>query len=205
MELILVRHGPTEWNALDRFQGRSDIPLSDEGRAVAAAIAAALRDEEIDRIYSSDLIRASETARIIADAREMCIVTEPRLCEFDFGRWEGLTWEEIVATDPASRRRAPTAANLYAPKGGETFAQVRRRVESFLDDLPIEDRDARILIVTHAGPLHAFLSVLGLTQAGEAAAQLDRFSRGSITRITIGGDGVQLIGLNELNHLDAAR
>lgn len=204
MHLTLIRHGPTEWNALDRFQGRSDIPLSPVGHTTARAIASALHDEEIDKIYSSDLLRALETARIIADARGVQIIADPRLREFDFGRWEGLTWDEIVASEPGAGGRAPTSARFYAPEGGETFAQVRRRVESFLGDVRADDFDARVVVVTHAGPLHAFLSVLGLTKPGPAA-ELDRFSPGSITRVALGDRRAQLLAFNELGHLDGMR
>ena len=205
MELILIRHGPTEWNALDRFQGRSDVPLSPEGRVAAHAIAAALREGPIDKIYSSDLIRAVETARILAAGRGTRIVIDPRLREFDFGRWEGLTWEEITAAHPQLRGQAPTAAKLYAPDGGETFAQVRARVRSFLDDLHAADAAAHVAVVTHAGPLHAFLSLLELTESGKAGADFDRFAPGGITRVAIDGPRARLVTLNVLEHLDTAR
>ena len=65
--LTLIRHGPTEWNATRRFQGRTDLSLSERGRAHAAAIAEALREETIDALYSSDLARAMETAQAIAE------------------------------------------------------------------------------------------------------------------------------------------
>jgi broad specificity phosphatase PhoE len=205
MYLTLVRHGPTEWNALDRFQGRSDIPLSPAGRGHARAIAAALREEPIDRIYSSDLVRALETARIIAEARSVQIVTDARLREFDFGRWEGLTWDEIVSMYPVLRGRAPTTARLHAPEAGETFEQVFRRVKSFLDDLQAHESEVRVVTVTHAGPLHAFLAAFGFTRPGAAAADFDRFSPGSITRIATAGGRARLVALNAVEHLKAAR
>jgi broad specificity phosphatase PhoE len=201
MQVVLVRHGPTQWNAQDRFQGRSDIPLSLDGRADASAIAAALRDERIDKIYSSDLIRAMETARIIAEGCGTQVVAERRLREFDFGRWEGLTWREIVAANPHLASRPPAAATLYAPEGGETFADVCKRVREFLDDLRAEDPDARVLVVTHAGPLHAFLALLDLTKP---AADFDRFAPGGITRVALDENGARLIALNDRRHLDRA-
>ena len=202
MELTLIRHGPTEWNALDRFQGHSDILLSGDGRADARAIAAALGGERIDRIYSSDLARAMETARIIAGGRDTEIVADPRLREFDFGAWEGLTWPEIVAADPRLAAHPPTVSKLYAPQGGETFAKVCGRVRAFVDDLKAEDPEARVAVVTHAGPLHAFLAVLSLT---ESAADLDRFAPGGITRIALDAKGARLIGLDDRRHLSSTQ
>ncbi|MFY9718230.1 MAG: histidine phosphatase family protein [Candidatus Cybelea sp.] len=195
MKLTLIRHGPTEWNATRRFQGRTDVPLSAHGRAAAQTIAERLREEPIDRIYSSDLSRALETARIVAQARRGEIVSDERLREFDFGRWEGLTWDEIVARYPHLPSVGFRAAKDYAPEGGEAFARVRERIASFLDDLakqPIES----VAVVTHAGPLHAFFSVLDLDKPGL------RFTAGGITRIGIEHGTASLISLDEREHLE---
>jgi broad specificity phosphatase PhoE len=204
MKLTLIRHGPTDWNASRRFQGRTDLSLSAAGHANARGIAAQLKAEPLDCIYSSDLLRALETARIVAEDRAVPIVTDARLREFDFGRWEGLTWDEIVAANPHLAGRGSTAAKLYAPDGGENFAQVCARVASFLDDLsrePIENA----AIVTHAGPLHALFSVLQLEASATPADNLSlRFAPGGITRIETGNRGAALLSLNELQHLDAA-
>jgi broad specificity phosphatase PhoE len=203
VNVTLIRHGATTWNASRRFQGRTDVPLSAEGRRQAQAIAAVLDGEPVERIYSSDLARALETARILAESRGIEIVSDPRLREFDFGRWEGLTWEQIVATDSQFADRAPTAAKRYAPEGGESFAAVCARIQSFFDDLQRERSDASFAIVTHAGPLHATLNVLGLANDGATA---DRggisFSPGGITRVTIDGGRARLVALNDLRHLD---
>ncbi|MEO6834804.1 MAG: histidine phosphatase family protein, partial [Candidatus Tumulicola sp.] len=161
MELTLVRHGATTWNATGRFQGRTDVELSPEGREQAQAIALRLSHERIDCIYSSDLVRANETARIVAAPHGLAVTTDERLREFDFGEWEGSTWDEIVVARPHLRDLGATAANRYAPEGGETFDDVQARVRSFLDDLRARDA-GHAVVVTHAGPLHAALAVLGL-------------------------------------------
>ena len=100
MQLICVRHGRTAWNADKRFQGHADIPLDDEGRAQATALAALLRDERIDAAVSSDLERAAETARIVLGSRDLPLRLDPDWREMRFGDWEGLTWEQIVAANP---------------------------------------------------------------------------------------------------------
>jgi broad specificity phosphatase PhoE len=194
VKLTLIRHGSTEWNASRRFQGRTDVPLSAEGRQQAHAIAAALRGERIDRIYTSDLSRAVETARIVADSVAAEVVVDRRLREFDFGRWEGLTWEEIVVNDPQVAAAGSKVAKRYAPEGGETFEVVCGRIRSFLEELEARDGDTSIAVVTHAGALHAALAVLGFASVA--------FAPGGITRITMKDRAAELITLNDLEHLD---
>lgn len=201
MKLTLIRHGTTNWNLSRRFQGQTDVPLSEVGRRQAVAIAAALRSETFDRIYSSDLSRALETARILAGSREKEIVADRRLREFDFGRWEGLTWEQIVAIDPRLGGQLPTSAKIYDPDGGESFAQVCARVRSFLDDLAQQTFDS-VAIVTHAGPLHAALTVLDLAAHRKSGHRFSAgFAPGGITRITVEGDRTDVIEFNDMRHL----
>jgi alpha-ribazole phosphatase len=178
MRLTLVRHGATEWNVTRRFQGHSDIPLSAEGRAQAAAVASSLAEEKIDVIYSSDLSRALETARTIALPHDLEVVSDARLREFHFGEWEGLTWPEIMATRPHLQESAWKKAHLYAPEGGETYDAVWARVRAFYRDL-LATAPEHAIVVSHAGVLHAMLDVAELS--GEVAS----FAPASITRIVI--------------------
>ena len=101
-KLILVRHGETEWNSAFRFQGQTDVPLGEEGRRQAVLLADRLGAVEFDRVYSSPLSRAFETASIIRKRSSfpMDIVTRPELSEMCFGTWEGLTLSEIQKNDP---------------------------------------------------------------------------------------------------------
>lgn len=171
------------------------MPLSEEGRAQARRLAGRLRDDPFDVIYASDLSRAVETAAIVAKPHGLAVRTDPRLREFDFGEWEGLTWDEIVATRPHLREHALTAASLYAPDGGETFAMVCERLRPFFDDL----RSAPVshaAVVMHAGPLHAALSVLGLSAEGQ------RFAPASLTRITMEDGRPRLMSLSDVRHLN---
>jgi broad specificity phosphatase PhoE len=196
MRLTLVRHGPTEWNALRRFQGRTDMPLSAHGRAAARAIAPTLCSEPFDRIYSSDLARAAATARIIGESRGADITLDERLREFDFGHWEGLTWDEIIAANPHLAGLGSTAVKFYAPENGESFPQVGLRVASFLDDLARQNHRA-VAVVTHAGVLHSIFSVLGLGPP-------ERFTPGGITRIAMDGGAASVLSLDDRRHLDDA-
>ncbi len=189
---MLVRHGRTEWNATQRFQGRTDVPLSKDGQGQARAVARALADDRFDAIYSSDLQRARHTALAIAKGRDLDVRLDVRLREFDFGAWEGLTWAEIVRRFPQLRNITRTSARDYAPLGGETFANVRQRARSFLHDVRGAPH-SRVAVVTHAGVLHASIAELFGDDAELAGV---RFSPGSITRIAFDEQGPRLDSLD---------
>ena len=200
MQIVFVRHGETAWNASRRFQGQSNVPLSARGRAQAAAVALALRGDSFSHAYTSDLERARETAQTIAAARTLDVTSDARLREFDFGQWEGLTWPEIVARWPQFDGRLPMQARAYEPAGGERFEQVVERVRSFLDELRSGAPSDRVLVVTHAGALHAAMEAL----APEGFDPLGMvFSTASITRLAMDGDRARIISLNDVSHLDS--
>jgi len=98
--LILARHGETDWNRENRFQGHADPPLNDLGREQSAALAASLAEERIARIYTSPLRRAAETAEIVAAALGLDVEHVEGLREIDVGAWSGLTRDEIAASFP---------------------------------------------------------------------------------------------------------
>ncbi|MDE2481490.1 MAG: histidine phosphatase family protein [bacterium] len=200
---MVVRHGRTEWNASRRFQGHSDIPLSAEGRAQARALGDALRGRTFARAYASDLGRALETARAIAEPHGLAVVPDARLREFNFGKWEGLTWNEIVERWPELRDHGSTAAKLYVPEGGESFAVVCDRVRAFFDEVAT-DGEETILVVTHAGVLHATLEVFGHAIRDRRGDPMSlNFSPASITELALDADGVRIITLNHVAHLDS--
>jgi len=199
VELLLVRHGITTWNSSGRFQGHSDIPLSPAGLLQAEAVARALAAERIDAAYASDLVRAAVTASTILAGRTVPLVLDARLREFDFGAWDGRTWAEITAAFPTAEGVASTSARDYHPEGGENFAAVRRRVRAwFLERAPYDGR--RILVVAHAGTLHALLAEL-LGSSFDAMAV--RFTHASITRIAYADGSARILTLDDTAHLRA--
>jgi broad specificity phosphatase PhoE len=161
LQLVCVRHGRTGWNADGRFQGHADVPLDDEGIAQARALAVHLGTEHFDVARTSDLSRASVTADAIGDACDIAVVRDARLREMDFGRWEGLTWQQIAASDSRLERTAGFSARYYAPPGGETFEQLCARVAPVIAEIVATLRaDSNALIVSHAGVMHALMSLL---------------------------------------------
>ena len=147
-----------------------------------------------------------ETARIVLGARALAPIPDPRLREFNFGEWEGLTWDEITARWPELREHGSTAAKLYRPQGGESFDAVTARAASFINDLRSQTHE-RALVVTHAGFLHALLAALGSALEDRQGDALSlNFSPVGVTRIALEGERSRLITLNDVRHLsDPAR
>ncbi len=150
---LLARHGETDWNFERRVQGHADRPLNDTGRAQAQALADELATEPLDAVYSSDLVRAHETARIVADRKGLEVTALPDLREKHFGSWEGLTDREVLARFPDAQR---------GPWGdAETSEEVARRVLAALRRIADAHPDGRVLVVSHGGPLRAILLQCG--------------------------------------------
>ncbi|MGD1067109.1 MAG: histidine phosphatase family protein [Vulcanimicrobiaceae bacterium] len=196
MHLICVRHGRTAWNAERRFQGHSDIPLDDEGRAQARGLAALLREDPIDVAVSSDLSRAVETARIVLGDRAVRLRLDPAWREMQLGDWEGLTWEQILAANPDLVDMKEMTPRTYAARGGESFDDLCVRIAGAVAGVQAQTPpNGTALVATHAGVLHALLRVL-LGEA-ESKALSVRFVPASLTRFTFEGARWQLDVLNE--------
>ena len=155
-KLILVRHGETEWNRIGRYQGRTDIELNTTGLWQAERVRDRLAGQKIDAIYSSDLRRALCTARIIASRHDLAVIPCQELREIDFGKIEGMTFDEIQRHYPAW---SGMSSDLSIP-GGESLSQLASRVELFISKLSQHSSDESILIVAHSGPLHILVCAL---------------------------------------------
>jgi probable phosphoglycerate mutase len=147
--LILIRHGETDWNAEGRYQGQVDIPLNAKGREQAAQIAHALSGANLAAIYTSDLARASETAKALAQAADLQVRVDPRLREINQGRWEGRLFDEIRAQFPEELKRRRKNPLAFGPPGGETVQQVRERVLGALADIVRRHPAQNVAIVSH--------------------------------------------------------
>jgi broad specificity phosphatase PhoE len=159
--IVLVRHGETDWNREHRFQGHADQPLNDAGREQARELADLLQDEQATALYTSPLLRANETARIVGERLGLVPQELEALREIDVGDWQGLTIDEV-------RERFPERAAVGWHAGwtnGETHEELSARVVPALLELARLHSDGRVVGVTHAGPIRAALmSALGLSQ-----------------------------------------
>jgi broad specificity phosphatase PhoE len=136
-EILLVRHGETDWNAAGRLQGHTDRPLSDYGRKQARRLAEELAAEEFDAIYASDLARARETAEIVAELLHLPVGLDPDLREKNWGTWEGLTSTERLDVELV----------------GESTEQHQRRMLAALGRIAAKHPYGRVLVVTHGGSM----------------------------------------------------
>lgn len=160
-KFILVRHGETDWNKNGRWQGYSDVPLNDLGVRQAEAVAAYLAQEKIDTIYSSQLVRASDTAMRIAVKHSLGVEKDSRLSEIGFGDWEGLTESEIDARHGIGTHSKFMADRInQCPPGGETVDELFARVEQSIRAIYSGNLNKTVLIVSHGGAIRAALSVV---------------------------------------------
>jgi probable phosphoglycerate mutase len=164
--LWLIRHAESTWNAAGRWQGQADPPLSERGRQQALGLACELRDEALERLISSDLARAAQTADILGGQLGLEVRREPLLRELDAGRWSGLTRREIEARDPEALARFDASEPAARAGGGESFSELRQRACRALAALASEHPGQRVGIVTHGGLIRALVPELRLENAG---------------------------------------
>lgn len=154
----LIRHGETEWNVSGRWQGHTDIPLNEIGHEQAALLADRLwhEDNEFVALYSSDLQRAWETARIVGAPFELKPLAVRDLREIDMGEWSGLTRAEIVRLDPATLERLDAGEDL--PRGGaERLTDLYYRASAALERIAATHSSGNVLISTHGGTVRALI------------------------------------------------
>jgi broad specificity phosphatase PhoE len=148
-QLWLIRHGQTDWNVEGRYQGQADLPLNATGLAQAEQLAVQLDGERFEALYSSDLLRARQTAKVLAQKIGLPVQVDPRLREVNQGQWEGELFaviRERYRTEIAQRRLDPVDGR---PPGGESAAEVAARVWEAADDIARDHPDGTVLVVSH--------------------------------------------------------
>jgi broad specificity phosphatase PhoE len=162
--LYLIRHGETEWNKMQRSQGCSnDIPLSEDGRMQAAAVAQRLKNEKIDMFFSSNLIRANETARIIAKLHNKNVDIFNEFRELNMGCWEGLCFEDIKNKYSETLKIWRESPHLAKIPMAETILELRERSMGKLIEILNAYPDKNILIVSHGITIKTIItSIMGI-------------------------------------------
>lgn len=150
MFIYLMRHGETDWNVCRRMQGRSDIPLNENGLNQARQAGAGMKKIPFDRVLCSPLIRTRQTAQAVIEGRGLEIETDERLIEMGFGALEGMVLREhpecqIIFTHPEQ----------YVPDGGESYAELDERCKVIMEDilLPLEGNHQHVLVVSHGATI----------------------------------------------------
>ena len=200
-QIIAVRHGETAWNVDARIQGQLDIALNEKGRWQAQRLARALAAREpMAALYSSDLLRAWDTAQSIADATGLAVTTDPGLRERGFGSFEGKTFAELETHWPQEtalwRQRDPD----WAPPGGESLLEVRDRVVQTTNTLAARHLGEQIVLVTHGGVVDALYRLA--TGLDIRAPRTWTLGNASINRLLWTPEGMTVIGWADTSHLD---
>lgn len=198
MRLYLIRHGQTAWNVEGRAQGHSDVGLDDEGLRQSRLLGKAFRDVSLSRVVSSDLSRALETAREVAQATGTPLAIDPRLREQCFGDWEGrlyADWRSEIEIHASNSGQLPAD---FAPPRGESIRQVWDRIGDFAEGLHRAEGD--LAVVSHGGAAGLLLARL----RGEPidTGRTYRFPNASITLLVRQAlDRWDLVRYAEVDHL----
>jgi len=194
-----VRHGNTKLNSAERYWGRTDVELSATGIRQAQRLRDRLATQKIDAIYTSNLQRASVTAKIIATSHQVGIETCPELREINFGKIEGLTFKEISRLYPEVTRLWSTWSLALKYPGGESVTELNNRVSKFLERLEKHTPEETILIVAHSAPLRLLIChLLGIDMRHWRQIRLDL---ASLSILDTYPQGAILNLLNDVSHL----
>lgn len=157
-KLIFIRHGQTEWNVLGRYQGQTDVALSPLGVEQAQKLAANFPVDKIEAVYASDLKRAMTTAKCVAD--RFCLPVTPckSLRELNFGDWEGLTYDEIVAKWPEALSNFFQHPDILKIPHGESFPELRARALACVEKIVAKHPEETVAVVAHGAILRTILT-----------------------------------------------
>ena len=197
--LLLIRHGVTDWNIAQRWQGHADIPLNETGRQQAAALANRLASWPINAVISSDLQRCVQTAVPLAAPHNLQPIFTPHWRERHVGDFEGLTGDEVRVRYPEFWK--DSRPGFIDPPNGEGFIALRQRVLAAYETLLAEHPDQMIAVVSHGGTLHTLIrEVIGLD-----GGEYGRFSMRGNTGLSVieaTARGAYLTRLNDTSHLE---
>lgn len=187
--MVFVRHGQPEPESRGRCYGRLDVALSPEGVRESEALGATLAAVRLSAVYTSPRRRARSTAEAICAGRSSPPVADDRLCELDFGTFEGRTYAEIEREEPEFFRRWMTEPTAVTFPGGESYGVLRARVASAVAEFRRDHEGETIAVVAHGGPVRAALAeVMSLPDERLFAVDVG-YCRVSVVD-WFGGDGI---------------
>jgi probable phosphoglycerate mutase len=184
--ILLARHGETDWNSERRWQGHADRPLNDVGRDQARELAESLADRTIDVVYSSDLLRAHQTALIVAERLRLPVDVDAGLREVDVGDWSGRVHTEIEGLDPDGYRRWQDGGKGWT--GGESYDEMGERVVAAVLRLAARHPGETLLIVTHGGSIRACrATAAGLDYAASRVSAIGSMANCEVAELHVAG------------------
>ena len=201
--ILLIRHGQSEGNASGRFGGHTATPLSERGRLEADATARALASENLTAIYSSDLVRAVETAQPLAALTGLEVNRTEAFRERSVGVMEGLSFEEAAAKHPEQYAALLHRDFEHVILGGESYRQLLDRASSKLDDIINTHTGGHIAIFSHTGTICILiLHLMGALDAQELRPVWVSTNNCGLARISLRADGFTRIhAINDTRHL----
>ena len=201
--VLLVRHGQSQGNAEQRFGGHSPTPLSELGRRQAEATGRALANERVTAVYSSDLLRAVQTAEPLARATGLDITRTPALRERSVGLMEGLTFEEAAAAHPEEYAALLRRDFERVLAGGESYRQLLDRAAAELDRAVERHRGGTLALFSHAGTICILaLHLMGALDAPRLKPVWLFTSNCGVTRFSVEHGGlIRIEALNDTRHL----
>ncbi len=198
--LILVRHGQTEWNRLERFRGRADVPLNKTGLAQAEATGKRIAAEWLPAaVYTSPLSRSVKTAEAIAGHYSLEVQPHPGLVDIDYGQWQGLSPDEARQRWPEEIDAWYNRPHLARIPGGETLDELRTRLMQTVQELTDRHPGETIVLVGHTVINRIIL--LGVLGLGNERFWRIRQEPCAINVFEVDGDEFTLVSLNDTCHL----
>ncbi len=202
--LILIRHGESAGNASRAFLGHTDLDITEKGRMQAKATAELLKNRKIDVIYSSDLIRAHNTAKPIAELKGIDINTSKELREIYAGEWEGLTIEDIKARYPESYAIWRGDTMKATCNGGESVVELQNRIKREVLRILGENKGKTVCITSHAAAIGSFIDYLRTELKDPEYTTFHWVTNASVTTVDFYDDGsFDIIRESEDEHLSA--
>lgn len=198
--IVIVRHGQTDWNKIERFRGRYDIPLNELGlkqaHAVADRIASSFKPK---RVLTSPLSRSRKTAEIIAEKIGINVSIHQGLIDIDYGEWQGLTPNEVQLRWPDESQNWYKYPDKVHIPGGETLVEVKERAMAIIQEICVEGFNETIVMVSHTVVIRLILLAI-------LNAPIDRFwylkqEPCAVNLLEFKGDGFIIASINDTCHL----
>lgn len=198
-ELILIRHGETEWNRELRFQGHVDVGLNATGLEQARRLAQRLSGEPAHRIYASDLLRAQQTAQPLGQVLGLATLSDAALREQSFGQVDGMRVDDIKAQHPQAWEGWLRFEEDYCMPEGETTRQFHARVMGAVGRLAAAHPHETVVVVTHGGVLDMiFRTARSLGLNGPRQSDIPN---AGVNRVRLRGDAIDILAWADVAHL----
>ena len=202
MKLYLIRHGQTDWNVDGKIQGSHDIPLNDTGKKQAQCLAKGMDKRPVEKIFSSTLERAKETALMLSARQKKDVYLMPALVEVEFGQWEGLTWGQIQEKYPEEYARWDINPVEVAPPGGETQLQVLKRCAAAVEKiLEITGRREDGAVISHGASLAYLVAYMMRGHDDQQEIIVENASITTVDYNPITRD-FRLLEVNDVSHME---